>query len=66
MCFSPDGQTIAMGEEKSITLWNARTGRGLRRLPAHGKDIATVAFSPDGRRLATGSSDGWLEIWPVR
>jgi WD40 repeat protein len=29
----------------------------------HGDTIATVAYSPDGKLLATGSADGWVALW---
>ena len=32
---------------------------------AHGQTVLTLAFSPDGRSLASGSSDGTIRIWSV-
>ncbi|GAA2637638.1 hypothetical protein SMC26_37690 [Actinomadura fulvescens] len=39
----------------------ARPGRG--RLSGHASDVRTVVFSPDGRRAATGSTDGTARLW---
>jgi WD40 repeat protein len=45
-------------------LLDAETGRELRSLTGHG-DYEDMAFSPDGRRITTGSWDGMLKIWDV-
>jgi WD40 repeat protein/ankyrin repeat protein len=73
LVFSPDGNTVALGDHFSgISLWNYRTGRRLRSLRAHGADsgsIDVLAFSQDGKRLASSASTGFsgekLEIWNV-
>jgi signal transduction histidine kinase len=56
MAVNPSGDLIAvayMATNRNPHVWNARTGKLLRRLPVRD---ATVAFSPDGRWLATGDS----------
>jgi WD40 repeat protein len=37
--------------------------RGSRALTGHSQDVIWVAFSPDGRMLASGSYDNTLKIW---
>jgi WD40 repeat protein len=77
-CFSPDGQVLATygassgkreGKEEwrhEVKLWDAGTGKLLRTLRGHGNDIHALAFSPDGKRLASMSrADGTTRIWDV-
>jgi WD40 repeat protein len=62
--FSPDGRFILTGGyENSARLWEAATGRELRRFEGHSSSINSVAFSPDGRRVLTGSTDQTARLW---
>jgi WD40 repeat protein/serine/threonine protein kinase len=65
ICFSPDGKRLATGSGGSdqqlralpgeVKLWDAATGQELLSFKAPTGSIHGVCFSPDGRRLATGS-----------
>jgi WD40 repeat protein len=58
-------QTEDMEEEQIVSLWDVSRGESLRKLPGH-KGMATcMAFSPDGRLLASGDYAGNLFLWEV-
>ena len=67
---SPDGDTLAIGgygrEDENhgvVTLISLSRQQIIRRLHGHSDVVHDLAFSPDGSRLASGSSDGTARIW---
>jgi WD40 repeat protein/uncharacterized caspase-like protein len=48
-----------------VVLWDTTTGQQIGELKAHGKGVTHVAFSRDGRFLASSSSDNTIKIWDV-
>jgi WD40 repeat protein len=60
--YSPDGKTIAYGTFDSALVLDAETGSLIKSLsiPNH---VGDLAFSPDGRLLATASDDRKIRLW---
>lgn len=46
-----------------IKLWDAETGKLLRTIHGHADEILSIAFSPDGKRLASSSVDRSVKLW---
>jgi WD40 repeat protein len=63
--FSPDSQIVLTINEGGLDLWDARTGKSRAHLEVVALKTA-VAFSPDGRRLWTGDSDGIVQGWDTK
>jgi WD40 repeat protein len=64
--FSADGALLATSTNNVVLLWAARTGALLAALTNHAAAAHPLAFSPDGRILATGDFNGILKLWSVQ
>jgi Tol biopolymer transport system component len=63
--FSPDGRILAhtSGQLRTdVVLVNLRNGRPAWTLETHAT-VLTIAFTPDGKRLVTGHSNGHVGLW---
>ncbi len=79
VAWHPDGKLVASASlDKSIKIWDAAAGTllkeikpgsddvpkpGTPRLPGHTDQVFTLAYSKDGKQLASGSSDRSLKLW---
>jgi len=67
--FSPDGTQLAgvsaSASGNAVKLFDAAAGRELRTLSGHTGWVMGIAFSPDGKRLASTSLDGTVKIWSL-
>jgi WD40 repeat protein/tRNA A-37 threonylcarbamoyl transferase component Bud32 len=54
--FSPDGKRLITEGDERLQVWDARSGQELQAVDLRPGGIATLCFSPDGRRLAVA---GW-------
>ena len=74
VAFAPDGKTLATtGADRTVRLWNARTGETKGVLEGHRQRVRALAFSPDGKALASGAGEfqddrfaGEVRLWDTR
>ena len=78
VAFSPDGKTLVSGsDDNTIRLWDVDTGETQRILTGHAGEfevdngpfsdegVKSVAFSPDGKTLASGGGDNVIHLWDI-
>ena len=64
LSFSPKGNMLVSGSfDEAVFLWDVRSGRIMRSLPAHSDPVGGVDFNRDGTLIASCSSDGLIRIW---
>jgi WD40 repeat protein len=85
VAFSPDGKRVVSGggrpyqhprsqDRAELILWSTATGRELVRFPGRTGAVHGVAFSPDGKRIASASGsygppsevEGCVTVWDAR
>ena len=67
LSWSPDRKFVAGGYiDKTLRVWNAKTGELIHTLEAHDKSVESIAWSPDGRYIASGSDDETVRVWDAQ
>ncbi|KIJ52057.1 hypothetical protein M422DRAFT_83263, partial [Sphaerobolus stellatus SS14] len=65
--FSPGGQSVAAAVDNNLYILNATSGKpAVEPLTGHTMDVSSVAFSPDGQRIVSGSYDKTIQIWDAQ
>jgi WD40 repeat protein len=65
--FSPDNEMLALAGSEGVELWHWPSGRLLSRFTCHQRNVTTLVFSGDGRRLAVAAgSDSGITIWDTQ
>lgn len=64
--FSPDGRLICSASfDKSIKIWDGKTGKFLSTLRGHVQAVYQVCWSSDSRLIVSGSADSTLKVFDV-
>jgi WD40 repeat protein len=62
LAFAPDASTLYAASGPTVRVWQVATGKELFPRWGHDSGLASVACSPNGRRIATAAEDG-VRVW---
>ena len=61
--WSPDRDNLASASGDEVWIWNTKTGQRLQILTGHQRPVTSVAWSRDGKRIASASKDRTVIVW---
>ncbi len=66
VAISPDSQTlVSASDDRTVTLWNLKTGKRIFTFFGCLKGVFSVVFSPDGQMIVSGDLDKTITSWKL-
>ena len=65
LAFSPDGKLLAAGGTWMARVWEVGAARAVRQFTGYRGWFNALAFSADGKRLATASEGSAMLVWDL-
>jgi len=64
---SQNGRYVAAGsDDRTVTVWDARTKVRLKRLRGHSSEISALAFAPNSAKIASAGENGEIRLWDLK
>ena len=61
---SSDAQfALSASWDKTLRLWELKSGKTIRRFVGHTNSVLSVSFSPDNRQIVSGAMDKTIKLW---
>jgi len=65
VAFRSDGERLALACGSRIRIVDTASWQELQSLPVQGSDVLSLAFSPNGKQLASCNLDGAVKVWDL-